>query len=90
MANWKVECKEFSEVRRMICDEADGKEIMQKLHEICAKYCMKDWEFAGDFEDLGCEIWDAKESGETEDDDVNYYLGEFYDLCDAAGVWLPF
>lgn len=88
MAKWKMECKEFSEVRKMIRDEADGKDILQRLYDICEKYRKKEWDFASDFEYLGCEIDVAIEDDELEDDDVDYYLSEFYDLCDAAGVWL--
>lgn len=91
MAKWNKTCKEFAEVRKMINIGAENREILRKLHEICAEYTCQDWAFAEDFEDLGCEIWDAVDSVvEPEDDEVNYYLSEFYDLCDNARVWLDF
>ena len=88
MANWRKTCTEFKEVRRLI-DVGDSKGIMDTLVSICEKYSKQKWNYAEDFEYLCDEIKCAIEDGEYEDDDsVDYYLREFYDLCDTARVWL--
>ena len=91
MEKWIKTCKEFSDVRELI-KEADSVGIMKSILNICRKYSMdKEFDFAYDFETLGDEIEDEllDEDNVMEDEDVtNYYLGEFYDLCDAARIWL--
>lgn len=89
MKKWKKVCKRFNVIREMIDNDGDGREILRKLHEICADYCLQRWDFAEDFEDLGIEIWDVVDGiMEIDQETVNYYLNEFYDLCDNANVWL--
>lgn len=81
MARWDKVCTEFIEVRNAIYNE-DGKAVLDGLKEICEKYSNEDWDFAQDFQDLGDDLHDADE------DEVDYWLDEFYDLCDNARVWL--
>ena len=89
MARWNKTCNEFKEVREMISNDGSNRDILDRLVKICAKYSKQNWGFAEDFDDLGMEIDCALKDGEYDDDDsVNYYLGEFYDLCDNARVWL--
>lgn len=89
MAKWNLTCNKFKEVRELINNDGDYREILRKLHEICADYCFKNWIFADDFEDLGMEIWEVVDSEDEVDmETVDYYLSEFYDLCDNARVWL--
>lgn len=81
MARWDKVCTEFIEVRNAIYNE-DGKAVLDGLKEICEKYSNEDWDFAQAFQDLGDDLYDADE------DEVDYWLDEFYDLCDNARVWL--
>ena len=91
MAKWVKTCKEFSDVRELI-RKADSVGIMKSILNICRKYSRdKEFDFAYDFETLGDEIEVEllDEEDVKEDEDVaDYYLGEFYDLCDAARIWL--
>ena len=81
MARWDKVCTEFIEVRKVI-DNEDGKAVLDGLKEICEKYSNEDWDFAQDFQDLNDDLDDADE------DELDYWLDEFYDLCDNARVWL--
>ena len=91
MAKWVKICKEFSDVRELI-DKVDSVGVMKSLLNICRKYSRdKKFDFAYDFETLGDEMEDEllDEDNVREDKDVaDYYLSEFYDLCDAARIWL--
>ena len=91
MAKWVKTCKEFSDVRELI-KKVDSVGIMKSLLNICRKYSRdKKFDFAYDFETLGDEIevelLDEDNVGEDEDV-TDYYLDEFYNLCDAARIWL--
>lgn len=81
-------------------DYSDCVKILEKAVEIC-KYIKtifsekdKDiWEDS--FDDMIERIKDSLEYEISEDNDeednenvVNYYLGDFYDLCDVANIWL--
>lgn len=81
MARWDKVCTEFIEVRKAI-DNEDSKAVLDGLKEICEKYSNEDWDFAQDFQDLNDDLDNADE------DEVDYWLDEFYDLCDNARVWL--
>lgn len=90
MARWKRTCKEFEEVRKMIYNEDIGG-IMRALIKICAKYALTEDDYAYEFQSLAEDMDIAYDNGEDPDfdtDDCDYYLSEFYDLCDAAGIWL--
>ena len=87
MARWKKTWKEFEEVRQLILnDDIEG--ILPRLSKICEKYAKQKWIFSDDFDDLRVEIDYAIEEEDFDEESVDYYLDEFYDLCDAAGVWL--
>ena len=91
MAKWIKTCNEFADIRELIRKE-DSVGIMKSLLNICRKYSRDDdYDFAYDFETLGDEI-EAElldEDNVREDEDiVDSYLSEFYDLCDAARIWL--
>lgn len=86
MARWIKKCEEFARVREMIFLEVKNVEIMKALAEICRKYANQKWLFADDFSNLCSEIDSAME--DADEDTVNYYLDEFYDLCDSSRVWL--
>lgn len=91
MAKWEKRCKKFSYVRELI-HNMDNVGVMKALLDICRSYSKDEsYDFAYDFESLGDEIeeelWDEDNVKESEDT-VDYYLSEFYDLCDAARIWL--
>lgn len=91
MAKWVKTCKEFSDVRELI-KKADSVGIMKSLQNICLKYSRdKEFDFAYDFgtlcDEIEYELLDEDNIREDEDV-VDYYLSEFYDLCDAARIWL--
>lgn len=92
MAKWRKTCYKFKEVRELIY-KADTVGIMKSLKEICDRYANEYDDFAWDFERLADEIEEEMEDLENieENEDVaDYYLSEFYDLCDAARIWLEF
>ena len=91
MAKWVKTCKEFADVRELI-EKVDSVGIMKSLLNICRKYSMdEEFDFAYDFEMLGDEIEvELLDEEDVKEDEgvVDYYLGEFYDLCDSARIWL--
>lgn len=81
-------------------DYSDCAKILKKAVEICEyiKTILSEkdkdiWEDS--FDDMIDNIKDAidyeiSEDNNTEENQsiVNYYLGDFYDLCDVANIWL--
>ena len=65
---------------------------MEMLLEICREYAEdEDEDFAWEFQQLVDEIeidYDDGQNEEFTDEDADYWLSEFYDLCDAMRVWL--
>lgn len=88
MAKWIKRCDEFAKVRELI-NEEDYNGILKELASICDKYANEDWDFSEDFANLkedDIDLW--VDDNEVDEDTINWILGEFYDLCDAARVWL--
>ena len=91
MSKWNMECEEFKGVRKMINeDNPDYENIINKLVDICKKYAKQTkWNWHESYADL---VENIEEDLQFMDDDweswIDYYLNEFYDLCDAAKVWL--
>ena len=85
MSKWQKICKEFAAVRKTIDDNGDLNLIKQQLISICDKYAKQNWDFAEDYAELAEELTDADIDT---DDEMDYYLSEFYNLCDNARVWL--
>lgn len=88
MARWEKRCKEFKAVRDAINNE-DYTAIMSGLLNICKEYAKQGnsiWDWGDDFERLAEDMEIDLE--DVDEELVNYYLDEFYDLCDAARVWL--
>lgn len=81
-------------------DYSDCVKILEKTVEICEYiktiFSEKDkdiWEDS--FDDMIDSIQEgyhyeiSEDNDEEENEDiVNYYLGDFYDLCDASNIWL--
>ena len=87
MAKWKRTCKDFEAVRKMIY-EGDVAGIMENLRKICIKLALTDDDFSYDFSSLAEDI--EMETEDATEETADYYLSEFYDLCDVAKVWLGF
>ena len=91
MTGWKRKCNKFTNVRKAIND-GDTNAIMEMLLEICREYAEDgDKDFAWEFQKLADEIdvtYDDGQNEEFTDEDADYWLSEFYDLCDAMRVWL--
>lgn len=86
MAKWTRTCNEFKSVREMI-EDGDINGIMESLIKICDKYANGNSEFADDFRDLSEEMTFAFDE-DFDEEQCDYFLDEFYDLCDNAGIWL--
>ena len=88
MARWLKTCTEFAKVRVSIESE-NLSEIIKGLIEICDKYAKENWDFADDYARLSEELSETiDDEKDYSDDEVDYWLSEFYDLCDNARVWL--
>ena len=83
---WTKKCKEFIEVREAI-SEGRTQDIIEMLIKICDKYGKQKWLYAEAFATLSEEIQEDVD-GDADEDTVDFWLNEFYDLCDAAKVWL--
>lgn len=84
--NWNKTCKEFKTVRKAI-DAEKTELIIKQLIAICEKYAKMKWDFSEDYESLAEDLSELSIE-ELETEDVDYWLGEFYDLCDNARVFL--
>ena len=104
MKKWKYEVKSLSVQLRELINESNSDysncvEILEKTVEICEyiKTILSEkdkdiWEDS--FDDMIDNIKEYLNYELNEDDDsdnediVNYYLGDFYDLCDVVNIWL--
>ena len=84
--NWVMTCTEFKGVRKAI-DDGNIELIIPQLIAICEKYAKKKWDFAEDYERMAEDLKEI-DIEDLEEDDVDFYLHDFYDLCDSARVWL--
>lgn len=87
---WKFRCKEFKAVRdELDGDSPDSLKIMKAIQGICEKYAKVKWDYADDFEELGEEVRaDIENKDSINNKSADYWLDQFYDLCDNARVWL--
>ena len=97
---WAFTCNRFKRVRELINEEIETPEqcilIMSGLESCCDELTpddRSDWIWYDEFRDLKSEIHEEIESMEEDDYEscestVNYWLQNFYDLCDFARVWL--
>lgn len=104
MKKWNYEVKSLSiQLRELInesnSDYSDCVKILEKTVEICEyiKTILSEkdkdiWEDS--FDDMidnikECLNYELNEDDDSDNEDiVNYYLGDFYDLCDASNIWL--
>lgn len=83
---WQKTCIEFKGVRKSI-EDGDNELIVTQLISICDKYAKQEWDFAEDYERMAEELREV-DVEELDDDGIDFYLHDFYDLCDNARVWL--
>lgn len=100
MKNWVYTCKNFKKVRNLIDEGEETSQnclkILWELKNCCnelSKLNLTNWFFQDLFEDLKSEIQEdlaLVDTNKYEDCEyfTNYYLKEFYDLCDTSCVWL--
>lgn len=91
MANWIYTIKGGKALHEAIENEDEQlvvKCLLQCYRELYGKLSDEDKEWKG---------WDIEDEIETlthfdadcyEDDDIDYYLDEFYDLCDDLRAWI--
>ena len=100
MKNWVYTCKNFQKVRKLIKEGEETSQncllILKEIQNLCdelASLNLRNWLFHGSFKDLKTEIQEDMELMNTNDyeeckDNTDYYLREFYDLCDISCIWL--
>lgn len=79
-------CNEFEAVREAI-DAEDYNGIIKGLVVVCRKCSKLSKDYLDDFEELADEI-EVWADDDVEEECIDYYLDEVYDLCDAARIWL--
>lgn len=87
MTTWTKTCKEFKTAREAIKNK-DNKTLFTQLIAICDKYAKQDWEFADDYAELADDLRNLEDVENVTQDEVNFWLTDFYNLCDRARVWL--
>ena len=87
MARWKYQLKCGKELRKAI-DGGNYKRVINVLDHAYDELLRVGLIDEDDLMQYTEEfvIYDADG---LDEDDVNYELGEFYDLCDNVGVWIP-
>lgn len=103
MANWKYNLRFEGKALRELINKEDGETIenviaIYKQIISCLEYWKKrllesdkeDWEYDIEemIEDLQCACSDVKDDYYEEKENLNYYLRDFYDMCDNARVWI--
>lgn len=103
MANWKYNLRFEGKVLRELINKEDGETIenviaIYKQIISCLEYWKKrllesdkeDWEYDIEemIEDLQCACPDIEDDYYEEKENLNYYLRDFYDMCDNARVWI--
>ena len=91
MANWKYKLKSGSALREAIYNE-DEEQVVKCLllcyKELQSKLTEEDKEWKGyDIED-SIEVLEFYDADPDDEDDVNYYLEDFYDICDELRAWI--
>ena len=91
MARWKYTLKSGTALREAI-DNEDTEQVVK-----CLLLCYKELLDKLVGEDRKCFMWDIEDTinvlesstlDPDDEDNVNYYLEEFYDLCDELRAWV--
>lgn len=103
MANWKYNLRFEGKTLRELINKENGETIenviaIYKQIISCLEYWKKrlldsdreDWEYDIEamIEDLQCACPDIEDDYYEEKENLNYYLRDFYDMCDNARVWI--
>ena len=88
MAKWKYTLRWGKQLREAIHDE-DTEMVVKFLiacyHELLNKLSDEDKDWQYDIEDgIAClENYDG-----DDEEELDYFISEFYDICDAVGAWV--
>lgn len=91
MANWKYTLP--NQLRAQLksnIDNSDYYEILSTLRE-CYDWILAnveeydEWEYDRDIEDI--EFWSESELTEDDEEEIDYLLSNFYDVCDGYRIW---
>ena len=91
MANWNYTCKNGKALINAIDGENTVKILKALINcyeEIRAMLAEDDSLYDSDIEVSIYDIQDRLNGGDTEEDDVDILLEEFYDLCDEVRIWV--
>ena len=91
MANWNYTCKNGKALRNTIDGENTVKILKALINcyeEIRSMLKEDDSLYDSDIEVSIYDIQDRLNGGDTEEDDVDILLEEFYDLCDEVRIWV--
>ena len=91
MANWNYTCKNGKALRNAIDGENTIKVLKALINcyeEIRSMLTEDDSLYDNDIEVSIYDIQDRLNGGDTEDDDVDILLEEFYDFCDEMRIWV--
>ena len=91
MANWNYTCKNGKTLRNAIDGENTVKVLKALINcyeEIRSMLTEDDSLYDSDIDVSIYDIQDRLNGGDTEEDDVDILLEEFYDLCDEVRIWV--
>lgn len=91
MANWNYTGKNGKALRNAIDGENTVKVLKALINcyeEIRSMLTEDDSLYDSDIEISIYDIQDRLNGGDTEEDDVDILLEEFYDLCDEVRIWV--
>ncbi len=104
MAEWKYKLEYQGKLLRKYINKEQTMEnivaiynqmmfCLKKWKAVLKKEDKEDWEYDIEtmIDDLQCAIPDLADEElcyEDEEENLNYYLRDFYDMCDSARVWV--
>lgn len=91
MGNWKYSLRSGGKLRVKInSDDKYGtlEALIDCYKEIRDNFESDDEFLADDCNEYIEDITDMLDDDNIDDDDVNYQLSEFYDMCDNLGIWV--
>lgn len=104
MAEWKYKLEYHGKLLREYINKEQTMEnivaiynqmicCLERWKAILRKDDKEDWEYDIEtmIEDLQCatpDLTDEELCYEDEEENLNYYLRDFYDMCDSARVWI--
>ncbi|MBQ6631064.1 MAG: hypothetical protein IJH55_02885 [Romboutsia sp.] len=88
-SKWDYELNTGQALRKAIHDEnyfEVMKQLRRSIEELFTKELIDDWTYESMMSDLQ-DIYNIDH--EDLEDELNYFLADFYDLCDSINVWVP-